>query len=86
MSSPAAAAPLGAIARPRRRHPLTLLLQRSLRQRRTKIGAALVLLLVGVAVIGPEFAPHAPADFVGAPYSHPSSSALLGTDNLGRDV
>jgi peptide/nickel transport system permease protein len=86
MSSPAAAAPLGVLARPRRRHPLTLLLQRSLRQRRTKIGVALVLLLVGVAVIGPVFAPHAPADFVGAPYSHPSSSALLGTDNLGRDV
>jgi peptide/nickel transport system permease protein len=63
-----------------------LLLRRSLRQRRTQIGVTLVLLLVGTAVIGPLFAPHAPAAFAGAPYAHPSSGALLGTDNLGRDV
>jgi peptide/nickel transport system permease protein len=87
MTGPAAAAPpIGAITRRRRQRPLTLLLRRSLRQMRTKIGVSLVLLLLGVAVIGPLFAPHAPAEFVGAPYSHPSSSALLGTDNLGRDV
>jgi peptide/nickel transport system permease protein len=87
MSQPAAAAsPIGAVPRRRRQRPLTLLLRRSLRQTRTKIGVSLVLLLLGVAVIGPLFAPHEPAEFVGAPYSHPSSSALLGTDNLGRDV
>jgi peptide/nickel transport system permease protein len=62
------------------------LLRRSLRQRRTQIGVTLVLLLVGTAVIGPLFAPHAPAAFAAAPYAHPSSGALLGTDNLGRDV
>jgi peptide/nickel transport system permease protein len=87
MSQPAAAAPaIGAAPRRRRRRPITLLLRRSLRQTRTKIGVALVLLLLGVAVIGPLFAPHAPAAFAGAPYAHPSSSALLGTDSLGRDV
>jgi peptide/nickel transport system permease protein len=87
VSQPAAAAsPIGALARRRRQRPLTLLLRRSLRQRRTKIGVTLVLLLVGVAVIGPLFAPHAPAAFAGAPYAHPSSGALLGTDSLGRDV
>jgi peptide/nickel transport system permease protein len=87
MSQPAAAAPpIGAVARRRRQRPLVLLLRRSLRQTRTKLGVALVLLLVGTAVIGPVFAPHAPAEFVGAPYAHPSSTALLGTDNLGRDV
>jgi peptide/nickel transport system permease protein len=81
-----AAAPPIAAARRRSRRPLELLLRRSLRQRRTKIGVALVVVLVGVAVFGPLFAPHAPAEFVGAPYSKPSSTALLGTDNLGRDV
>ena len=87
MSQPAAAAPtIPAVARRRRPRPLTLLLRRSLRQRRTQIGVALVLLLVGTAVIGPLFAPHAPAAFAGAPYAHPSSAARLGTDNLGRDV
>jgi peptide/nickel transport system permease protein len=87
MSQPAAAAqPIPAVARVRRRRPLTLLLLRSLRQRRTQIGITLALLLVALALIGPLFAPHGPTDFVGAPYAHASSNALLGTDNLGRDV
>ena len=87
MSQPAAAAaPIGAVAQRRRTRPLVLLLRRSLRQLRTKIGLTLVLLLVGVAVLGPLFAPHAPAAFAGAPYAHPSSGVPLGTDNLGRDV
>jgi peptide/nickel transport system permease protein len=87
VSQPAAAAPpIAAVARPRRQRPLTLLLRRSLRQLRTQIGVVLVVLLVGTALIGPVFAPHAPAAFAGAPYAHPSSGALLGTDNLGRDV
>jgi peptide/nickel transport system permease protein len=87
VSQPAAAAPpIAALVRRRQTRPLMLLLRRSLRQRRTQIGVTLVLLLVGTAVIGPLFAPHAPAAFAGAPYAHPSSGALLGTDNLGRDV
>jgi peptide/nickel transport system permease protein len=55
-------------------------------QGRTKIGLALVLLLVGCALIGPLFAPAEPAEFVAAPFAEPSDAALLGTDNLGRDV
>jgi len=55
-------------------------------QARTKIGLALVLLLVGSALIGPLFAPAEPAEFVAAPFAAPSGDALLGTDNLGRDV
>jgi peptide/nickel transport system permease protein len=86
MSQPAAAPLLAAVTRRRRPRPLSLLLRRSLRQLRTKIGLTLVLLLAGVAVVGPLFAPDAPAAFAGAPYAHPSSHALLGTDNLGRDV
>jgi peptide/nickel transport system permease protein len=74
------------LAPPTQPRPLVLLLRRAWRQTRTKVGVVLVLLLVGIAVIGPFLAPHSPSEFVGAPYEDPSSSALLGTDNLGRDV
>jgi peptide/nickel transport system permease protein len=54
---------------------------------RTRIGMALVVLLVLVAAVGPFFAPHSPTDFVGvAPNSPPSSKALFGTDHIGQDV
>jgi peptide/nickel transport system permease protein len=84
--SGAAAAAASAAVAPKRQRPITVLLRRAWRLPRTKIGAALVLLLVGSALIGPFFAPHDPAAFAGAPYAHPGSSTLLGTDNLGRDV
>jgi peptide/nickel transport system permease protein len=82
-ASALAAPPLAPHRQPR---PLVLLARRAWRQTRTKVGVVLVLLLVGIAVIGPFFAPHSPSEFAGAPYADPSSSALLGTDNLGRDV
>lgn len=66
--------------------PVVLLLRRAWRQKRTRVGVVLILFVVGVAVIGPFFAPHSPSEFVAAPYARPSGSALLGTDNLGRDV
>jgi peptide/nickel transport system permease protein len=54
---------------------------------RTRIGAALVLLLVVVAVVGPFFAPHEPTDFVAPNFSPPGGAAgPLGTDYLGQDV
>lgn len=87
MSQTAAAAPAVVVAPSRRRQrPLILLVRRAWRLGRTKIGVALVLLLAGTALIGPFFAPHDPTAFVGLGYSKPSSAALLGTDNLGRDV
>jgi peptide/nickel transport system permease protein len=58
----------------------------SLRFRRTQIGIAVVGVLLAVAVVGPLVAPHAPTQFVGAPNSAPSGSAIFGTDALGRDV
>ena len=79
-----AAVPLDQAAAPPARRPLVLLWVRAWRQTRTKIGVALVLLLVAIALIGPYFAPHSPSEFAGAPYS-PSVGAF-GTDNLGRDV
>jgi peptide/nickel transport system permease protein len=81
-----AAAAVPAAAGPKPQRPLVVLLRRAWRLPRTKVGVALALLLVGTALIGPFFAPHDPAAFAGAPYAHPSSSTLLGTDNLGRDI
>ena len=64
----------------------TSLLRRSLRLWRTRIGVALVGLIVLLAVIGPYIAPYGPSTPVGAPNSNPSSQAVLGTDYLGQDV
>jgi peptide/nickel transport system permease protein len=66
--------------------PVVMLVRRAWRQLRTNIGTALVALLVAAALIGPFFAPHSPTEFVDVPFAHPSGAALLGTDNLGRDV
>jgi peptide/nickel transport system permease protein len=80
------AAPGPALPLPKQRRPWVVLLAAAWRQARTKIGLALVLLLVGCALIGPFFAPYAPTEFVGPPYEKPSADSPLGTDNLGRDV
>jgi len=64
----------------------TSLLRRSLRLWRTRIGVALVGLIVLVAIVGPYVAPYGPSTPVGVPNANPSSKALLGTDYLGQDV
>jgi peptide/nickel transport system permease protein len=64
----------------------TSLLRRSLRLWRTRIGLALVGMLVLLAIIGPYVAPYGPSTPVGAPNSNPSGQAVLGTDYLGQDV
>ena len=82
-----ATAPAGpALLAPKQHRPWVALVLGAWGQARTKIGLALVLLLVGSALIGPLFAPAEPAEFVAAPFAGPSGDALLGTDNLGRDV
>lgn len=62
------------------------LLRRSLGLWRTRVGLLLVLLVVGIAVVGPLFAPHGAQEFVGTPNTGPSAVASFGTDNLGQDV
>jgi peptide/nickel transport system permease protein len=64
----------------------TSLLRRSLRLWRTRIGVALVGLLVLVAIVGPYVAPYGPSTPVGVPNANPSGKAVLGTDYLGQDV
>lgn len=60
---------------------------RALRLWRTRIGALFVLVLVGVAIVGPFVASHGPTDFVALPNTPPGGDAgVLGTDYLGQDV
>ena len=85
---PAAGADMAAAAVPLEAPPVraTSLLRRSLRLGRTRIGVALVGLLVLLAIVGPFVAPYSASAFVGAPNSPPSNAAVLGTDYLGQDV
>lgn len=59
---------------------------RFLRSRGGVIGLTLLALAIGVALLGPAFAPHSPYEPVGIPLQGPSRNALLGTDQIGRDV
>jgi peptide/nickel transport system permease protein len=49
-------------------------------------GFALLVFVLGTAVLGPFFAPHSPTASVGIPFEGPSADAPLGYDVLGRDV
>jgi peptide/nickel transport system permease protein len=81
-----ATAPAPVFRAPKQHRPWVVLLLGAWGQGRTKAGLALVILLVGSALIGPLFAPAEPAEFVAPPFTKPSGDAVLGTDNLGRDV
>jgi len=50
------------------------------------MGAAILLLILGAALLGPFFYHIDPMDIAGAPFQEPSSDAWFGTDYLGRDV
>jgi peptide/nickel transport system permease protein len=68
------------------RGPRLRTLGRSLRYGRARIGVALTVLVVLLALVGPLAAPHAPDAVVGLPAQSPSGRFLLGTDYLGHDV
>jgi peptide/nickel transport system permease protein len=68
------------------RRPAGALLRGALSLRRTQIGLLLVVLVVGIALLGPLFAPHGAQDFVAPPNSGPSGAARFGSDHIGQDV
>lgn len=62
-------------ARVLRRHPLGLL------------GAVLLTAIVAAAILAPLIAPYRPTEFLPyGPYAEPGPGAVLGTDQLGRDL
>lgn len=69
-----------------RRRQWIWVLRTAARVGRTRVGLAIVGLVLVVAIFGPLLAPHSPTEFVASPNSAPSSAALLGADALGRDV
>lgn len=50
------------------------------------VGCVLLAAVVAVALLGPLFAPYAPDEPVGVPFSGPAEGMPFGTDFLGRDV
>ncbi len=62
------------------------LVVRAMQLWRTRIGIALVVLVVGIAVVGPWVAPHGETQFVGPPSTRVVAGVLFGTDHLGQDV
>ncbi len=69
-----------------RQRQWAVLLRATMSQWRARIGLAIFLIIVLIALFGPLIAPHSPTQFVTAPNSPPSSQALFGGDSLGRDV
>jgi peptide/nickel transport system permease protein len=69
----------------RSRQWLTLL-KSTVRQTRGKIGLFFLVVIVGLALLGPLFAPHNPDAFIAFPNQAPGGHLLFGADALGRDV
>ncbi len=53
---------------------------------RTRVGLAITLALVAIAIFGPLLAPHSPDQFVGTPFQAAGGKLPLGADQLGQDV
>lgn len=70
------------------RAPWRVLLGAAWRQHRTKVGLAITLVLVAIALVGPFVTPHPPDQGVEGqfPFAPPSGDAWIGTDGLGRDT
>jgi peptide/nickel transport system permease protein len=70
----------------RRRAAWRTILGRAASLPRGRFGLAVLGFVIAVAVIGPFLAPHSSTASVVAPFASPSKHALLGGDQLGRDV
>jgi peptide/nickel transport system permease protein len=78
--------PPGVLAPTQANRPIVALASAAFSQTRMKVGLAIFVFIVGIAIVGPAFAPYSPTAFVASPFAHPSGSLLLGADVLGRDV
>lgn len=58
----------------------------AVRHRLGVAGPVIVIAVVGIAVFGPLLAPYSPTASIGIPGDGPSGQALLGLDQVGRDV
>ncbi len=66
---------VGRLSRTLRRHPLGLL------------GGVLLAAIITAAILAPAIAPYRPTEFLPyGPYAEPGPGAVLGTDQLGRDL
>jgi peptide/nickel transport system permease protein len=70
----------------RRQRAWVVILLRAASLPRGRFGLAVVGVVVATAVFGPFVAPHSGTASIVAPFARPSGSALLGGDELGRDV
>ncbi len=86
MSAAVGTAP--AIVKPERlvQHQWLGILRDAVRLGRTRIGLAIVTVIVALALLGPLVAPYSPTEFIAIPNSAPSDAATFGADALGRDV
>lgn len=73
-------------AAPRRRQEWVVALRRAASLPRGRVGLGLMGFVIAVAVFGPLLAPHSDTATLVTPYASPSNQALLGGDELGRDV
>jgi peptide/nickel transport system permease protein len=62
------------------------ILRQAVSRPRGRFGLVVVGVVVGVAVVGPFVAPHSSTASIVGPFSRPSTHAVLGGDELGRDV
>ena len=51
-----------------------------------RLALVVVVLMVLMALLGPELTPHSPTALLGPPFAGPSSTSPLGTDYVGEDV
>ncbi len=58
----------------------------ALRNNKLKVGLAILLVFVVLAVIGPLFTDYSPEDYIGPPSAPPSSQYWFGTTTFGQDV
>lgn len=70
----------------RPRSPWSLLARRTLAYPQTRIGLLFGVIVVGVALLGPLFAPHRSSALVVRDFAGPSARAPLGGDYIGEDV